>query len=112
MKFTLATSLALAAAASAQNALRVEPLSVKILTESQTARIDFTVVDLHEGQNGAMTTCSTAWYIFLFTISLPSPLLDHKFNTNINNVKDTPHPTNRPLRLRRQCIQLRVSQWD
>ncbi|KAL3446170.1 hypothetical protein BJX65DRAFT_279614 [Aspergillus insuetus] len=61
MKFTLATTLALAAAVSAQNALRVEPLSVKILRESQTARIDFTVVDLREGQGGASTTCSTAW---------------------------------------------------
>ncbi|KAL2796584.1 hypothetical protein BJX66DRAFT_299439 [Aspergillus keveii] len=61
MKFTLASILPFAAAASAQNALRVEPLSVKILTESQTARIDFTVVDLREGQGGASTTCSTAW---------------------------------------------------
>ncbi|KAL2826543.1 hypothetical protein BJY01DRAFT_145710 [Aspergillus pseudoustus] len=61
MKFTLATILAAAASVSAQNALRVDSLSVKTLTESQTARIDFTVVDLREGQNGATTTCSTAW---------------------------------------------------
>ncbi|KAL2810071.1 hypothetical protein BJX63DRAFT_329611 [Aspergillus granulosus] len=61
MKLTLATILATAATVSAQNALRVDTLSVKILTESETARIDFTVVDLREGQNGATTTCSTAW---------------------------------------------------
>ncbi|CEL10046.1 hypothetical protein ASPCAL13173 [Aspergillus calidoustus] len=61
MKLTLATTLPLAAAVSAQNALRVEPLSVKLLSESQTARIDFTVVDLRDGQGGATTTCSTAW---------------------------------------------------
>ncbi|KAL3460951.1 hypothetical protein BJX64DRAFT_289889 [Aspergillus heterothallicus] len=61
MKLTLATILAAAASVSAQNALLVDPLSVKILTESQTARIDFTVVDLRDGQNHATTTCSTAW---------------------------------------------------
>jgi hypothetical protein len=71
MKFTLASILPFAAAASAQNALRVEPLSVKILTESQTARIDFTVVDLREGQGGASTTCSTAWYASPLHPSLP-----------------------------------------
>ncbi|KAL2817701.1 hypothetical protein BDW59DRAFT_165857 [Aspergillus cavernicola] len=63
MKFTLATILAVATSATAQNALQVSPLSAQVLTESQTARIDFTIVDLRDGQNGASTACSTAWNV-------------------------------------------------
>ncbi|KAL3490662.1 hypothetical protein BJX62DRAFT_237948 [Aspergillus germanicus] len=61
---TFATIIGAASMASAQtpaaHVLRLTPLSVKTLTESQTARIDFTVQD---PTGGASTTCSTAWNV-------------------------------------------------
>ncbi|KAL3473031.1 hypothetical protein BJX99DRAFT_261714 [Aspergillus californicus] len=66
MKSFTAISAVFAAAsmASAQtpsvHVLRLSPLSVKTLTESATARIDFGVEDLIDGSS---TTCSTAWNI-------------------------------------------------
>ncbi|KAL5338620.1 hypothetical protein BJX70DRAFT_398566 [Aspergillus crustosus] len=56
--FLAAASTAAAQTTQAPHLLRLSPLSVKSLTESQTSRIDFGVEDL---KNGAKTTCSTAW---------------------------------------------------
>ncbi|OJI99500.1 hypothetical protein ASPVEDRAFT_148566 [Aspergillus versicolor CBS 583.65] len=55
-----ATILAIAASASAELGFALGPLTVQTLTESKTARTDFSVRDL---DYGGSTTCSTAWVI-------------------------------------------------
>lgn len=55
-----ATILAIASSASAELGFALGPLTVQTLTESKTARADFTVRDL---DHGGTTTCSTAWYV-------------------------------------------------
>ncbi|KAJ0414652.1 hypothetical protein BJY00DRAFT_294621 [Aspergillus carlsbadensis] len=80
---TIATLIATASMASAQppsaHVLRLTPLSVKTLTESQTARIDFTVED---PTGGASTTCSTAWVIGSLSASTWFPCADSSFAFN------------------------------
>lgn len=55
-----ATILAIASSASAELGFALGPLTVQTLTESKTARTDFSVRDL---DYGGTTTCSTAWYV-------------------------------------------------
>ncbi|KAL4967795.1 uncharacterized protein BDV14DRAFT_197437 [Aspergillus stella-maris] len=95
MKSFAAISTILAAASTARaqfgdaHVLKLEPLSVKTLTESQTARIDFTVQDL---TGGAYTTCSTAWTIGALDSTIWFPCTDSSFAftfpTGIDDVED------------------------
>ncbi|KAL4936607.1 hypothetical protein BDV06DRAFT_227727 [Aspergillus oleicola] len=89
----ISTILAAASTASAQfgdtHVLKLAPLSVKTLTESRTARIDFTVQDL---TGGAYTTCSTAWTIGALESTTWFPCTDSAFSfnfpTGISDVED------------------------
>ncbi|KAL1855005.1 hypothetical protein Plec18167_004546 [Paecilomyces lecythidis] len=60
MKFALAISALFVAAASAKSTFKITPMSAKILKESNTGRLDFTVADISDG---AATACSTAWNV-------------------------------------------------
>ncbi|GAD96284.1 hypothetical protein PVAR5_4934 [Paecilomyces variotii No. 5] len=75
MKFALAISALFVAAASAKSTFKITPMSAKILKESNTGRLDFTVVDISDN---AATTCSTAWNVG-----------DKSISTRWNNCKDT-----------------------
>ncbi|KAL3450326.1 hypothetical protein BJX65DRAFT_305168 [Aspergillus insuetus] len=80
---TFTTLIGAASMASAQipsaHVLRLTPLSVKTLTESQTARVDFTVED---PTGGATTTCSTAWTIGSLSTTTWFPCADSNFAFN------------------------------
>ncbi|KAL4883203.1 hypothetical protein BJY04DRAFT_216504 [Aspergillus karnatakaensis] len=63
MKLTLAI-LAAAATATA-DVIQVTSLTTRTFARPETnvTRIDFTITDIREGQNGVTTKCSTAWNV-------------------------------------------------